>query len=152
MCIRDRWCCYLYYGPVNIDGFAIGSIMNQGFRDYSVNGVSGYGDLTNSNGLLNSITLGVDAVFDQSILKLKWFVDGIEKPEYENMLSVTFERPSDNNWVSYSYQIEDLSGNLFAPNDPLSPTDFLNALVSYLPPVFIFDTTSTTFPIGIPLP
>ena len=122
--INIMWCCYLYYGPVNIDGFAIGSIMNQGFRDYSVNGVSGYGDLTNSNGLTNSITLGVDAVFDQSKLKLKWFVDGIEKPEYENMLSVTFERPSDNNWVSYSYQVEDLSGNLFAPNDPLSAIDF----------------------------
>ena len=122
--INIMWCCYLYYGPVNIDGFAIGSIMNQGFRDYSVNGDSGYGDLTNSNGLTNSITLGVDAVFDQSKLKLKWFVDGIEKPEYENMLSVTFERPSDNNWVSYSYQVEDLSGNLFAPNDPLSAIDF----------------------------
>ena len=27
---------------------------------------------------------------------------------------------------------------------PLSPTDFLNALESYLPPVFILETTSTT--------
>ena len=122
--INIMWCCYLYYGPVNIDGFAIGSIMNQGFRDYSVNGESGYGDLTSPNGLTNSITLAVDAVYDQTKLKLKWFIDGIEKSEYENMLSVTFERPADNDWVSYSYQVEDLSGNLFAPNDPLSPTDF----------------------------
>ena len=122
--INIMWCCYLYYGPVNIDGFAIGSIMNQGFRDYSVNGESGYGDLTSSSGLTNSIMLSVDAIYDQNKLKLKWFVDGIEKPEYENMLSVTFDRPADNNWVSYSYQVEDLTGNLFAPNDPLSPTDF----------------------------
>ena len=122
--INIMWCCYLYYGPVNIDGFAIGSIMNQGFRNYSVNGVSGYGDLTSSSGLSDSITLSVDAVYDQSKLKLKWFIDGVEKPEYENMLSVTFERPSDNDWVSYSYQVEDLSGNLFAPNDPLSAIDF----------------------------
>ena len=122
--INIMWCCYLYYGPVNIDGFAIGSIMNQGFRNYSVNGVSGYGDLTSSSGLSDSITLSVDAVYDQTKLKLKWFIDGVEKPEYENMLSVTFERPSDNDWVSYSYQVEDLSGNLFAPNDPLSPIDF----------------------------
>ncbi len=122
--INIMWCCFLYYGPVNIDGFAIGSIMNQGFRNYSVNGESGYGDLTNSSGLTNAVTLSVDAVYDQSKLKLKWFVDGEEKPEYENMLSVTFERPADNDWVSYSYQVEDLSGNLFAPNDPLSPTDF----------------------------
>ena len=98
--------------------------MNQGFRNYSVNGVSGYGDLTSSDGLTNTITLAVDAIYDQNKLKLKWFVDGIEKPEHENKLSVTFERPSDNDWVSYSYQVEDLSGNLFAPNDPLSPTDF----------------------------
>ena len=122
--INIMWCCFLYYGPVNIDGFAIGSIMNQGFRDYSVNGESGYGDLTSSSGLTNSIMLSVDAIYDQSKLKLKWFVDGIEKPEYENMLSVTFDRPADNKWVSYSYQVEDLTGNLFAPNDPLSPIDF----------------------------
>jgi len=122
--INIMWCCFLYYGPVNIDGFAIGSIMNQGFRNYSVNGESGYGDLTNSSGLTNAVTLSVDAVYDQTKLKLKWFIDGVEKPEYENMLSVTFERPADNDWVSYSYQVEDLSGNLFAPNDPLSPTDF----------------------------
>ena len=122
--INIMWCCYLYYGPVNIDGFAIGSIMNQGFRNYSVNGVDGYGDLTNSSALGNSITIAVDAVFDQSKLKLKWFVDGIEKPEYENMLSVTFDRPVNEEWVSYSYQVEDLSGNLFAPNDPLSAVDF----------------------------
>jgi len=122
--INIMWCCFLYYGPVNIDGFAIGSIMNQGFRNYSVNGDSGYGSLTSSNGLSNSITLAVDAVYDQTKLKLKWFVDGIEKPEHENKLSVTFQRPADNDWVSYSYQVEDLSGNLFAPNDPLIPTDF----------------------------
>ena len=122
--INIMWCCFLYYGPVNIDGFAIGSIMNQGFRDYSVNGESGYGGLTSSSGLTNSIMLSVDAIYDQSKLKLKWFVDGIDQPKYENMLSVTFDRPADNSWVSYSYQVEDLTDNLFAPNDPLSPIDF----------------------------
>ena len=35
---------------------------------------------------------------------------------------------------------------------PLSPTDFLKARVSYFPPVFILETTSTTFPKGIPRP
>jgi len=122
--ITIMWCCFLEYGPVNIDGFAVGSIMNQGFRDYSVNGVPGYGDLTLTNGLSDYITLAVDAIYDQSKLKLKWYVDGIEQPEYENNLSVTFNRPADNEWVSYSYQVEDLSGNLFAPNDPLIATDF----------------------------
>jgi len=118
------WCCTLEYGEVNIEGFAVGSIMNQGFRNYSINGEEGYGDLTNPNGLESSITIGVDAIYDQTKLKLKWFVDGVEKSEYENMLSVTFDRPASNNSVSYSYQIEDLTGNLVAPNDPLSATDF----------------------------
>ena len=35
---------------------------------------------------------------------------------------------------------------------PFKPTDFLKALESYLPPVFILETTSTTFPKGIPRP
>ena len=35
---------------------------------------------------------------------------------------------------------------------PFKPTDFLNAFESYFPPVFILETTSTTFPSGIPLP
>ena len=53
--------------------------------------------------------------------------------------------------VDKTLKEEDNAFTAFVPT-PLSPTDFLNALVSYLPPVFIFDTTSTTFPIGIPLP
>ena len=39
----------------------------------------------------------------------------------------------------------------FVPT-PFNPTDFLKALESYFPPVFIFETTSTTFPSGIPRP
>ena len=35
---------------------------------------------------------------------------------------------------------------------PFRPTDFLNARESYFPPVFILETTSTTFPKGIPRP
>lgn len=112
------------YGPINIDGFSIGSIMNQGFRNYSVNGIDGYGDLTSSQGLADSITLSIDAVFDEDKLNVKWLVDGIEQPEYENNLTVTFQRPLDNNWVSYSYLVEDLTGNLFAENDPLIAYDF----------------------------
>ena len=39
----------------------------------------------------------------------------------------------------------------FVPT-PFKPTAFLNALVSYLPPVLILETQSKTFPSGIPLP
>ncbi len=118
------WCCTLEYGVVNIDGFAVGSIMNQGFRDYAVNGVDGYGDLTNQTAIGDTVTLSVDAIYDQSKLKLKWFIDGIEQTQYENQTSVTFERPNDNSWKSYSYIAEDLTANLFAPNDLSDASDF----------------------------
>ena len=35
---------------------------------------------------------------------------------------------------------------------PLSPTDFLNALESYFPPVFMREETSTSLPRGTPRP
>ena len=35
---------------------------------------------------------------------------------------------------------------------PFNPIDFLKASLSYFPPVFILETTSTTFPKGIPRP
>ena len=35
---------------------------------------------------------------------------------------------------------------------PFKPTDFLKARLSYLPPVLIFETQSTTFPSGMPRP
>ena len=118
------WCCTLEYGEVNLEGFAVGSIMNQGFRNYSINGDYGFDNLSSPGGLENNITLAVDAIYDQTKLRLKWFVDGVEQQEHENKLSVTFDRPSSNSWVSYSYQVEDLTGNLISPNDPLSPVDF----------------------------
>jgi hypothetical protein len=118
------WCCTLEYGEVNLEGFAVGSIMNQGFRNYSINGDNGFDNLSSPGGLENNITLAVDAIYDQTKLRLKWFVDGVEQQEHENKLSVTFDRPSSNSWVSYSYQVEDLTGNLISPNDPLNPVDF----------------------------
>ncbi len=35
---------------------------------------------------------------------------------------------------------------------PLSPTDFLNALLSYFAPVLMIEATSTSFPRGMPRP
>ena len=48
-------------------------------------------------------------------------------------------------------KIDESALTAFVPT-PFNPTDFLKALESYFPPVFIFDTTSTTLPNGIPLP
>ena len=46
---------------------------------------------------------------------------------------------------------DDKAFTAFVPT-PLSPTDFLKARESYLPPVFILETTSTTLLNGIPRP
>ena len=53
--------------------------------------------------------------------------------------------------IDSTLKYSDSALTAFVPT-PLSPTDFLNALESYFPPVFIFDTQSTTLPKGIPRP
>ena len=122
--INIMWCCYLEYGKVNIEGFAVGSIMNQGFSNYKINSEDGANVLLNPSGLGDTITFEIDAVYDESKLKLKWLVDGQEQTDLENSLTATFNRPSDNRAVSYSWVVEDLTGSLIAPNDPNNPLDF----------------------------
>ena len=64
------------------------------------------------------------------------------------MNSAATEYPS---LVDSTLKYSDNALTAFVPT-PFKPTAFLNALESYLPPVFIFDTTSTTLPKGIPRP
>ena len=118
------WCCFLEYGKVNVEGFAVGSIMNQGFSNYKINSENGPNVLTNPSGLGDVITFEIDAVYDQTKLVLKWLVDGVEQSSLENNTTVSFERPTDNRSVSYSWVVEDLTGSLIAPNDPNDPLDF----------------------------
>ena len=123
--ISVMWCCFLEYGKVNIEGFAVGSIMNQGFSNYKINSEEDPSYvLNNPSGLGETITFEIDAVYDETKLKLKWLVDGQEQTELENNLTATFNRPSDNRAVSYSWVVEDLTGSLIAPNDPNNPLDF----------------------------
>ena len=122
--ISVMWCCFLEYGKVNVEGFAVGSIMNQGFSNYKINSENGPNVLTNPSGLGDVITFEIDAVYDQTKLVLKWLVDGVEQSSLENNTTVSFERPTDNRSVSYSWVVEDLTGSLIAPNDPNDPLDF----------------------------
>ena len=59
------------YGEVNVEGFAIGSIHNQGFV---------YGDdvgfTTDTNGIRSGFDIDIDVEYDTSKLRLKWYVDG----------------------------------------------------------------------------
>ena len=128
--ISVMWCCDLNYGEVNVEGFAIGSIMNQGFADHNISSdITDDVDLDDSSQIGDSITFKVNATFDETKLKLKWYVDGIERQDLENSLEASFERPSQDEFTSYSWQVEDLTGNLIAYNDPLNPLDFYDAIL-----------------------
>ncbi len=129
--ISVMWCCFLDYGKINVEGFAIGSITNQfnGFDDFIIKSdVSEDVDLDNSESLGEFITFDVNGVFDTNKLKLSWYIDGIEQSDLENQLEVTFNRPDDDALTTYSWQVHDLSGNLIAPNDPLNPRDFYDGI------------------------
>jgi len=129
--ISVMWCCFLDYGKINVEGFAIGSITNQfnGFGDFTVKSdLSEDVDLNNSESLGEYITFDVNGVFDTNRLKLSWYLDGIEQTNLENQLEVTFDRPSDDAMTTYSWQVHDLSGNLIAPNDPLNPRDLYEGI------------------------
>ena len=129
--ITVMWCCYLDYGKINVEGFAIGSITNQfnGFNDFIIKSdVSDDVDLDNSESLGEFITFDVNGVFDTDKLKLSWYINGIEQTDLQNQLVATFNRPDDNSMVTYSWQVEDLTGNLIAPNDPLNPRDLYEGI------------------------
>ena len=129
--ISVMWCCFLDYGKINVEGFAIGSISNQfnGFTDFLIKSdVSEDVDLDNSESIGQYITFDVNGVFDTNKLKLSWYIDGIEQTELENQLVATFNRPDDDALTTYSWQVHDLSGNLIAPNDPLNPRDLYEGI------------------------
>ena len=131
--ISVMWCCFLDYGKINVEGFAIGSITNQfnGFNDFIIKSdISDDVDLDNSGLLGEYITFDINGVFDTNKLKLSWFIDGIEQTELENQLVTTFNRPDDNKMTTYSWQVQDLTGNLIAPNDPLNPLDLYAGILN----------------------
>ena len=129
--ISVMWCCFLDYGKINVEGFAIGSITNQfnGFNDFIIKSDTGDDiDLDNSESLGEYITFDVNGVFDTNKLKLSWYIDGTEQIDLENQLEVTFDRPDDDAMTTYSWQVHDLSGNMIAPNDPLNPRDLYEGI------------------------
>ena len=124
--ISVMWCCFLDYGKINVEGFAAGSIRNQfnGFTDFIIKSdVNNEVDLNNSESLGEYITFDINGEYDTNKLKLSWYIDGIEQIDLENQLEVTFDRPDDDSMITYSWQVQDLTGNLIAPNDPLNPLD-----------------------------
>ena len=75
------------YGKVNVEGFAVGSIQNQGFyREDFVDVV------TNDAGVNTGFQMILDVNYDTSKLTLKWYVDGVEDTSKQNQTTVTFQQ------------------------------------------------------------
>ena len=111
------------YGKVNVEGFAIGSIINQGFEDDDVGFVCNTGSSTNDG---FQITLNVE--YDQSKITLEWYADGIKDETKTNRKSVTFTRPADNSVEIYTWRAVDLTGYVTAPDSVTDDSDFYEGL------------------------
>ena len=113
----------LKYGEVNVEGFAIGSIHNQGFL---------YGDdvgfITSDSGARTGFDIDIDVAYDTSKLTLKWYIDGVEDSSLENQTQVTFNRPSDESIKIYTWRANDLTGTVSAPDDVTDIDDFYEGL------------------------
>ena len=112
------------YGEVNAEGFAIGSIENQGFVDGDSVGFT-TDQTTNSR---NAFEISLDVAYDINKLRLKWYIDGVEDTSKQDITTVQFDRPSDNSIKVYTWRVEDLSGVVFAPDDVTSTEDFYEGL------------------------
>ena len=110
------------YGPVNVEGFAVGSIHNQGFYDAFEDIDFGF-----SNGN-NRWEMTILANYDTSKITLKWYVNGEEQPELENQKSVSFNRPPNNSVQIYTAKAIDLTGTITAPDDILDNNDFYEGI------------------------
>ena len=78
------------YGKVNVEGFAIGSLENQGF--YRGDDVRIVRDDTNAS---IGFEISMDVEYDTSEVTLKWYKDGVEVASMQDIKTVIFDRPSD---------------------------------------------------------
>lgn len=111
------------YGKVNLEGFAIGSIQNQGF--YSDDDVQFISDASGNN---TGFQISIDADYDTSKIKLKWYVNGVEDSSKENQKTVVFNRPTNNGLEIYTAKAEDLTGTITATDNVTDHSDFYEGL------------------------
>ena len=111
------------YGKVNVEGFAVGSLQNQGFYDDSNRGF-----VQNSNNENSGWQIVLDAAYDTSKVTLKWFVNGVEDTSKENQTDVIFNRPSNDGIAIYTAKAIDLTGTITATDDVTNHDDFYKGL------------------------
>ena len=120
------------YGGVNVEGFAVGSIQNQGFY-YAFNQETGDAKVdfnTDASGTRESITINAsDIKYDPDKITIKWYVDGVEDTSKENQKTATFNRPANNGVVIYTIKAIDLTGTIIAEDDVLDNTDFYEGML-----------------------
>ena len=112
------------YGKVNTEGFAVGSLQNQGFYDPGSASTS-----SNEQGQVTSWNISIDVKYNPEQITLKWYVDGVEDVSKENQTSVSFGRPSDNGVRIYTYKGIDLTGTIIASDDPMNNNDFYRGIM-----------------------
>ncbi len=116
--VMDK-CTSAGYGPVNVEGFAVGSIQNQGFYD------NDDVRLVKDAGQANvGFEIALDVEYDTSKITLKWFKNGVEDTSKQNQKTVIFDRPTDNSVEIYTAKAVDLTGTITASDDVLDNTDF----------------------------
>jgi hypothetical protein len=113
----------LSYGEVNSEGFAIGSIHNQGFLDGDE-----VGFIQDASGANPGFEIDIDVAYDTSKLKLQWYVDGVLDSSKNDQTRIVFDRPSDNGVKVYTWRVEDLTGTVIAPDDVTDTEDFYEGL------------------------
>ena len=107
------------YGKVNVEGFAVGSIQNQGFyKEDDINFIQ------NAAGDNSEFQIILDASYDTSKITLKWYVNGVEDTAKENLTTVSFTRPAGNGVEIYTAKAVDLTGAIVAEDDVVDNTDF----------------------------
>jgi len=120
------------YGGVNVEGFAVGSIQNQGFY-YAFNQETDDAKVsfnTDASGARESITINAsDIKYDPDKITIKWYVDGVEDTSKENQKTATFNRPANNGVVIYTIKAIDLTGTITAEDDVLDNTDFYEGML-----------------------
>ena len=119
-------CSSAGYQKVNAEGFAVGSIHNQGFYDSDSVGFRS----STTTGERTGFEISIDGELDTSKLTLKWFVDGVEDASKRNQLTANFSRPADNGIRIYTYRITDLTGTISAPDEILDFNDFYEGLLN----------------------
>ena len=112
------------YGAVNSEGFAVGSLQNQGFYD-----PGDASSIADDQGQVTGWRINLNVQYNPEKITVKWYVNGVEDPSKENSMSVTFNRPSDNSIQIYTYKGVDLSGTIIAEDDPLDKWDFYRGLM-----------------------